>query len=112
MTGLEPILVSVVVLAAPLVFVITATVNVLKTWFQSKGELKAEDKEVIAFSIRERLATGGYATQTGVFSGGEKIVQGFYDKRTDQVTAARRIRAARLDATLQAVHSQPLVVWE
>jgi hypothetical protein len=110
--GIELILLSVAVAAAPVLVVFTATFQMLKNWFQSKGELKAHDKDIIAFSIREALEDGAYDVVSGVFGTGERIVQGFYDQRTEQVVEARRIRAAKLDASLLALHEKPLAVWE
>jgi hypothetical protein len=80
------------------VLAIVITVETLKTWFQARGHIKAADKNVLALTIAERVANKQYAVIPGVFDGkpaNTRIVQAFYNARTNQVLDARALASAR-----------------
>jgi hypothetical protein len=80
------------------VLAIVLTVEALTEWFQARGHIKAADKDVIALTIAERVANKQYAVIPGVFAGkpaNTRIVQAFYNERTNQVLDARAIASAK-----------------
>jgi hypothetical protein len=80
------------------VLAIVITVETLKAWFQTRGHIKAADNDVLALTIAERVANKQYAVIPGVFKGkpaNTRIVQAFYNQRTNQVLDARALASAR-----------------
>ena len=51
-------------------------------WFMGRQSLKEEDNEVIAFTIKEKLKSGEYS-----------VVQGFFNKKTDEVLDGTKYEA-------------------
>ncbi len=71
-------------------------------WFQSRNDIKDQDANNIAFTIKEKMATGEY-----------NVVQGIFNKRTEEVVEGRKIRAEKLDKQTAAAHNgQDLVIYE
>jgi hypothetical protein len=98
-------------LAAPMVTVGVALLAMatLVDWFRSRSEIAARDADVLAFSISTALASGAYQVQGGVFD--TKVVQGFYNRRTDKIVESRTIEPKRVAPDVAALHEKALVVW-
>jgi hypothetical protein len=77
------------------------TWNYLVQWFQ-KYRSSIVNKEQVAFTLQEKLASGQY-----------KTVQGIFNPSTQKVTDARNIESEQIDARVQSAHrDEPLVIWE
>lgn len=77
------------------------TWNFLVQWFQ-KYRNRIINKEEVAFTLQEKLASGKY-----------KTVQGIFNPASQQVTDARNIESQQIDQRVQDAHrDEPLVVWE
>jgi hypothetical protein len=68
-------------------------------WFTSRNAIKTKDADNIAFTLKERLASGKY-----------KVVQGIFNKRTDVLVEGRNIEAETLDRKAAAAHKGEDVV--
>ncbi len=68
-------------------------------WFTSRNAIKAKDADNIAFTLKERLASGKY-----------KVVQGIFNKRSEEVVDGRQIKAETLDRKTAAAHEGEDVV--
>ena len=70
-------------------------------WFQSRNELKEEDKANIAFSIKKKMANGNC-----------NFVQGIFSKKSGEVIDGRRVEAKKLDAeTLKNLGRKQLTIY-
>ena len=71
-------------------------------WFQSRNDIKEADKDNIAFTIKKRLETGDY-----------KVVQGIFNKRTEDLVDGHAMQSETLDEELEQVHSgHELVIYQ
>lgn len=98
--------------------VVVITLVKIIDWFRSRGKIKAENKDAIAFTLAERINNKKYVEVGGVFDGrptNTRIVQGFYDQARDQVLDVRALSSNRAptDAEIQRNHDegQGLVVY-
>jgi hypothetical protein len=77
------------------------TWNYLVQWFQ-KYRNSIVNKEQVAFTLQEKLASGKY-----------KTVQGIFNPASQQVTDARNIESDQIDAKVRDAHlNEPLVIWQ
>jgi hypothetical protein len=71
-------------------------------WFQSRNNLKVSDKDTIAFTIKEKLASGEF-----------NVVQGIFNQRTEKILDGRKMRTKALDSQFDRAHKdQDLVIYE
>ena len=71
-------------------------------WFQSRNSLKAADRDNLAFTLKQKLATGDY-----------KVVQGIFNTRTEQLLDGRVMQAKSLDYQFDREHrNKELVFYE
>ena len=71
-------------------------------WFQSRTKLKQSDKDIIAFTIKQELEKGKVP-----------VVQGMFNKRTNEVLDGQKYEAEELDEELEKHHrGEPLVIYE
>jgi len=71
-------------------------------WFRSRNDIKTRDEDNIAFTLKEKMATGQY-----------NVVQGIFNTRTEKVVEGRNIHAKELDEQMTAAHrQQELVIYE
>lgn len=70
-------------------------------WFRARTALKQQDKDNIAFTIKEAVKNGNHG-----------IVQGIFNMRTNQIQAAQKYEAETLDEELEQIHrDKELVVY-
>jgi hypothetical protein len=81
-------------LAMTVLAVVLLTFEEIVNWFTDRQALKESDKDNLAFTLHEKLATGQYNT-----------VQGIFNKRTQTIPAACTIKSQRVDAKLAAIHA-------
>jgi hypothetical protein len=62
-------------------------------WFRGRQKLKQEDKDIIAFTIKQAVADGDV-----------QVVQGFFNQRTDEVVDGVKNLAEEIDDELEDVH--------
>jgi hypothetical protein len=96
--------------AASLAIVVIVTLEYLESWFKERSRLRQNDRDVIAFTLKQSIATGGFNVRSGVFS--NTLVQGFYDRQENKVLELRKIKAGSVAPEVVALHSKPVVVWE
>jgi hypothetical protein len=82
------------------VMIVAITVEIITEWFRSRGRIKSQNANAIAFTLAERVANKDYAKVGGVFdktpvTASTRIVQGFYDERTHKVLDARALASGR-----------------
>ncbi len=71
-------------------------------WFQSRNNLKVADRDTIAFTIKEKLASGEFT-----------VVQGIFNQRTEKILDGRKMRTKALDSQFDRAHKdQDLVIYE
>jgi hypothetical protein len=71
-------------------------------WFRARNDIKVADKDNIAFTIKQRLENGDY-----------KVVQGIFNKRTDDLVEGHAMQSEKLDEELERQHeSNELVIYE
>jgi len=63
-------------------------------WFVDRSELKESDKNNVAFTLQEKIASGHY-----------KTVQGIFNPRTSKILDGRAIESKSIDAKLAAIHA-------
>jgi len=99
-----PLIPIIIAAAAALVVVVVAIVywDDIVDWFQSRNDIKEKDKENIAFTIKERMKSGDY-----------KVVQGIFNKRSEDIVEGRAMQTEKLDDELEKVHEKnELVIYE
>jgi hypothetical protein len=82
------------VLAIAAVTVVLLTFGEITNWFADRQALLESDKDNLAFTLQQKLASGEYGT-----------VQGIFNKRTLAFPAARTITSQRVDAKLAGIHA-------
>jgi hypothetical protein len=90
--------------AAGLTLVVVAVVywDDIVNWFQSRNNLKVADRDNIAFTIKDRMASGEYT-----------VIQGIFNKRTEEILDGRKMRTKALDSQFDRAHKdQDLVIYE
>ena len=98
---LIPIIIAAAASIAVMVVVIVTWAEIID-WFQSRNDIKEKDKENIAFTIKERLKSGDF-----------KIVQGIFNKRTDDIVDGRAMQTKELDKELAKHHERnELVIYD
>lgn len=95
------IMAAVLAISTAVVFIAYLTYNLIVNWFRNRFDIKEQDKDNIAFTIKENLESGNY-----------KIVQGVFNTRTEEIVDSQVIETEELDNELDEIHSDlPLVVY-
>jgi len=90
------------VLGATVITLVVLYWNKIVDWFQSRTKLKQSDKDIIAFTIKQELEKGRVP-----------VVQGMFNKRTNEVVDGQKYAAEKLDEQLEELHrGEPLVIYE
>jgi len=99
-----PLIPIIIAAAAALVVVVVAIVfwDDIVNWFQSRNDIKEQDKANIAFTIKERMKSGDY-----------KVVQGIFNTKSEEIIEGRAMQTESLDEELEKVHERnELVIYE
>jgi len=71
-------------------------------WLRSRQQLKESDKANVAFTLKERIETGDYV-----------VIEGIFNKRTNEILDAEKVQAKNLDEKLAKVHqNSDLAIYE
>jgi len=102
--------------AVAIVFLAIITMVEIFDWFRSRSHLRTTDKDIIAFTLKEALASGKHSTVKGAFASSDKqykVVQGFFNTKTGKLVDARQIHSDRIDAKVREAHSsEALAIYE
>lgn len=85
---------------AAVVFV-AVTLDELYSWFKNRNAIKANNKDIIGFTLAQRINGKDYVTVPGVFSGshGTQVVQGLYDQKANKVIEGRLMKSNKITAS-------------
>ena len=85
--------------AADTVFV-TVTFDELISWFKDCGTIVTSNKDIIAFTVAQRINGKDYTAAPGIFPGSHRtqIIQGLYNRKTTAVIEQRLIKSNRVTA--------------
>lgn len=79
---------------AVVTYVVTRFHEHIVSWFQERSEEINADETKIAFTLKEKMASGECA-----------FVQGIFDKKTDKIVDAQRIKSQQVDDEIREIHS-------
>ena len=99
-----PIIVTILAAVALLAVVVVAIIyyDDIIEWFRTRNDIKEADKDNIAFTIREKIETGDY-----------KVVQGIFNKRTNDLVEGHAMKTKKLDSEFEQIHADnELVIYE
>ncbi len=102
---MDPITVSLLIAAsvmlagAAVVFIAYLTYNFIVNWFRNRSAIKEQDKDNIAFTIKEAMQSGNY-----------KVIQGIFNTRTEEFVESQVIETKELDNDLNYLHSDTKLV--
>jgi hypothetical protein len=86
---------------------VAVTLNELYSWFKDRSAIKAGNKDIVAFTLAQRIDGKEYVEVPGVFSGSHRtqIVQGFYDEKTKKVLEGRVMKSNKAtEPTVAEMH--------
>jgi hypothetical protein len=116
-------MITVAIVAAIAIFgtlvleIITITVLRIWGWFRSRGQIREQNKDAIAFTLADRIEKKQYTEVKGVFgkrTQHTQIVQGFYEESTGRLLDARAIASSQRpeqDVIDQHVSNGGLVIY-
>jgi hypothetical protein len=88
--------------AVAVIFVVVIKWSKIVKWFRSRSEIKEADKANIAFTIKQKCNNGDY-----------KVVQGIFNKRTENIVDGLVYQSKKIDSKLDEVHAnKELVIYE
>jgi hypothetical protein len=99
---MEPITITLIVAAAMMAGVVVIaylTYNFIVNWFRNRSAIQEQDKDNIAFTIKENLQSGNY-----------KVVQGIFNRRTEELVDSQVIETKELDNKMSEIHSENKIV--
>jgi hypothetical protein len=101
---MEPITITLIVAAAMMagaavVVIAYLTYNFIVNWFRNRSAIQEQDKDNIAFTIKENLQSGNYT-----------VVQGIFNRRTEELVDSQVIETKELDNKMSEIHSENKMV--
>jgi len=100
-----PLLIPVIIAAVAGVAAIILTIlnwGRIVDWFRGRQRLKQSDKDNIALTLQQKLASGRY-----------KTIQGIFNKRTNELLDSEVTEAEEIDEQVAEAHrGEELVVYE
>lgn len=101
MFGLMSTIVSLFVGAA-VIYAAVLSVNAVVNWFRNRASLVQSDRNNIAFTIREKLASGDF-----------NVYQGIFNTESQQLIDGQKMSAGQLDSELASMHRhKDMVVYQ
>ena len=83
-------------------YVVTRYWDHIISWFQDHAEIVNADANNIAFTLKEKMASGECA-----------FVQGIFNKKSEKVEDARRIKSEQVDEELRNIHqAKTLAIYQ
>ena len=105
---IDPISLSALIyLGVVAVVFVAVTLNELYSWFKNRTSIKANNKDIVAFTLAQRIDGKAYVEVPGVFAGTHRtqIVQGFYDEKTRKVIEGRLMKSNKAtESTVVKMH--------
>ena len=112
---IDPISLSVIIYFGVVAVVfIAVTLDELYSWFKNRNAVKANNKEIVAFTLAQRINGKQYLEVPGVFLGSHRtqIVQGFYNEKTRKVIEGRLLKSNKTtEPEVVEMHKNALVVY-
>lgn len=99
-----PLLIAIGVAIASLAAIIVAIIKFakIKAWLRDRQNLKQEDKDVIAFTLKKNLEDGNY-----------EVVKGFFNTSTEELLDGEKEQSQKIDDETEQVHNgKELVLYE
>jgi hypothetical protein len=101
---MEPITITLIVAAAMMagaavVVIAYLTYNFIVNWFRNRSAIQEQNKDNIAFTIKENLQSGNYT-----------VVQGIFNRRTEELVDSQVIETKELDNKMSEIHSENKMV--
>lgn len=96
---IDPISLSVLAyLGVAAVVFVAVTIDELYSWFRNRNAIKTNNKDIIGFTLAQRINGKDYVTVPGVFSGSHRtqVVQGLYDQKANKVIEGRLMKSNKL----------------
>ncbi|CAD5984325.1 hypothetical protein L2E68_22790 [Planktothrix agardhii 1029] len=84
-------------LAVAVVTVITF--KIIRTWFESRSKLVESDKNIVGFTLKEKLENGDYT-----------VYQGMFNKQEGAILEGKTIQGKQIDSELENIHGGKAVV--
>ena len=102
---MDPITIGIIaalaMLAVEVVVIAYLTYNFIVNWFRNRSPIKEQDKDNIAFTLKENVASGNF-----------RLVQGVFNPSTEKLVDGRVIETKELDEKMSELHSEnKLVVY-
>jgi hypothetical protein len=102
---MDPITIGIIaalaMLAVEVVVIAYLTYNFIVNWFRNRSPIKEQDKDNIAFTLKENLESGNF-----------RLVQGVFNPSTEKLVDGRVIETKELDEKMSELHSEnKLVVY-
>lgn len=110
---IDPISIGLLLGVVAIVFV-AVTLDELYSWFKNRNAVKANNKEIVAFTLAQRINGKQYVVVPGVFSGSHRtqIVQGLYNEKTNELLEARMLKSNKTtEPAVVEMHRNGLAVF-
>ncbi|GDZ95179.1 hypothetical protein PA905_34180 [Planktothrix agardhii CCAP 1459/11A] len=83
------------------VVVAVITFKIIRTWFESRRKLVESDKNIVGFTLKEKLETGDYA-----------VYQGIFNRQEGEILNGKKIQGKQIDSELESIHQgKALVIY-
>ena len=97
-------IISAVAVGLSVVYIIRLGIKEVIKWFRNRSAIKQADKDNIAFTLQNKLASGKY-----------KTVQGIFNTRNEVLVEGRVIESEEIDEEIENIHfddDDDLVIYE
>jgi hypothetical protein len=90
-----------------LIAIVLITLKRIVEWFRNRGTIKQTSKDVIAFTLADKIDNNQFVEITGVFDKSKsstKLIQGFYDRNANTILDARAITSDKVEPEVVQAH--------
>ncbi|MEG4575291.1 hypothetical protein QUA56_21775 [Microcoleus sp. N3A4] len=75
--------------------------KIIRTWFESRRKLVESDKNIVGFTLKEKLEVGDYA-----------VYQGIFNRQEGGILDGQKIQGRQIDRELEEIHrDKELVIY-
>ena len=107
---MDPITLAILAYTAfTIIIYVSITISTIVDWFHNRSALKEENKQLVAFTLADRLNGKQYAEVSGVFGQSttpNRVIQGLYDKGSNKIVDARKVLGRKVDDDVVAQHQK------
>lgn len=83
------------------VIVAVITFKIIRTWFESRRKLVESDKNIVGFTLKEKLENGDYA-----------VCQALFNRQEGEILDGQKIQGRQIDRELEEIHQgKALVIY-